>query len=80
MPFRKNLRLILLFEKQTSYKTSTKPISNLNDLYNICNTRTGLMADIVQHAMLLPVLVHHLRFHFSLEHLEEKINYRFQNR
>ena len=38
------------------------------------------MADIVQHAMLLPVLVSHLRFHFSLEHMEGKIGYTFNNR
>jgi len=42
--------------------------------------RTGLMADIVQHAMLLPVLVSHLRFHFSLIHLETRIDYKFSNR
>ena len=42
--------------------------------------KTGLMTDIVQHALLLPVLVSHLRFHFSLEYLETKINYKFNNR
>ena len=38
------------------------------------------MADIVQHALLLPVLVSHLRFHFSLDYLEDRINYKFNNR
>jgi ribonuclease-3 len=42
--------------------------------------RTGIMCDIVQHAMLLPVLTTHLRFHRSLEVLEQKINYKFKNR
>lgn len=41
---------------------------------------TGLMCDVVQHAMLIPVLVCHLRFHRSLHVLEEKIRYRFKNR
>ncbi|ENN78533.1 hypothetical protein YQE_04998, partial [Dendroctonus ponderosae] len=38
------------------------------------------MCDIVQHAMLMPVLVCHLRFHNSLTILEESLNYKFQNR
>jgi len=42
--------------------------------------RTGLMTDIVQHALLLPVLVNHLRLHHSLEYLEKRISYTFQNR
>lgn len=42
--------------------------------------RTGIMCDIVQHAMLIPVLVCHLRFHHSLNVLEESIEYKFQNR
>lgn len=42
--------------------------------------RTGIMCDVVQHAMLLPVLVCHLRFHQSLEVLEERILYKFQTR
>ncbi|XP_066984255.1 ribonuclease 3 [Macrobrachium rosenbergii] len=41
---------------------------------------TGIMCDVVQHAMLLPVLVCHLRFHQSLEVLEKHIGYKFQNR
>ncbi|XP_022191587.2 ribonuclease 3 [Nilaparvata lugens] len=42
--------------------------------------RTGIMCDIVQHAMLIPVLVSHLRFHRSLDVLEETIKYKFKNR
>ncbi|XP_043276130.1 ribonuclease 3 [Venturia canescens] len=42
--------------------------------------RTGIMCDIVQHAMLIPVLVCHLRFHKSLDNLEKTLNYKFQNR
>ena len=38
------------------------------------------MTDIVQHALLLPVFVNHLRFHCSLCHLEESMNYKFRNR
>ncbi|XP_050668799.1 ribonuclease 3 isoform X2 [Leptidea sinapis] len=41
---------------------------------------TGLMCDVVQHAMLIPVLVRHLRFHKSLERLEETIQYKFKQR
>ncbi|XP_061376897.1 ribonuclease 3 isoform X2 [Danaus plexippus] len=41
---------------------------------------TGLMCDIVQHAMLIPVLVRHLRFHKSLESLEKKIGYTFKQK
>lgn len=42
--------------------------------------RTGVMCDIVQHALLIPVLTTHLRFHQSLDLLEANINYKFQNR
>lgn len=35
--------------------------------------RTGVMCDVVQHAMLIPVLACHLRFHRSLDVLEENI-------
>lgn len=42
--------------------------------------RTGIMCDIVQHAMLIPVLSAHLRFHRSLGELEESVNYKFKNR
>lgn len=42
--------------------------------------RTGIMCDIVQHALLVPVLTSHLRFHRALGVLEDKINYKFKNR
>ncbi|CAD7014711.1 ribonuclease 3 [Ceratitis capitata] len=42
--------------------------------------RTGIMCDIVQHAMLIPVLTGHLRFHRSLDFLEKSIGYSFKNR
>ncbi|KAK4310674.1 hypothetical protein Pmani_017774 [Petrolisthes manimaculis] len=42
--------------------------------------RSGIMCDVVQHAMLLPVLVCHLRFHQSLKVLEQRIQYKFQAR
>lgn len=43
-------------------------------------SRTGIMCDIVQHAMLIPVLTTHLRFHQALDVLETNIGYKFQNR
>ncbi|KAL8611810.1 hypothetical protein ACOMHN_053531 [Nucella lapillus] len=42
--------------------------------------RTGLHADICQHALLLPVLVSHLRFHSCLATLEQHLQYSFQDR
>lgn len=42
--------------------------------------RTGIMCDIVQHAMLIPVLATHLRFHKALDVLEKNIEYKFKNR
>lgn len=42
--------------------------------------RTGIMCDVVQHAMLIPVLTTHLRFHQSLDILEKTIEYKFKNR
>lgn len=42
--------------------------------------RTGIMCDIVQHAMLIPVLTTHLRFHRALNALETIIGYKFKNR
>lgn len=41
--------------------------------------RTGIMCDIVQHALLIPVLTGHLRFHQSLGFLEKNIDYKFHN-
>ncbi|KAL9917685.1 ribonuclease 3 drosha [Glossina fuscipes fuscipes] len=42
--------------------------------------RTGIMCDIVQHALFAPVLTGHLRFHKSLDLLEKTIAYKFKNR
>lgn len=42
--------------------------------------RTGIMCDMVQHAMLIPVLTTHLRFHHALDVLEKNVGYHFQNR
>lgn len=38
---------------------------------------TGLLCDIVQHAMLMPVIVYQIRFQHSLESLEQLIGYTF---
>ena len=35
---------------------------------------------IFQHALLLPVLVHHLRYHMCLQTLDDKIGYAFKDR
>nr|XP_040577073.1 ribonuclease 3-like [Lepeophtheirus salmonis] len=42
--------------------------------------RTGFRCDIVQHALLLPVLVNHFRMHSSLDYFEKRIKYKFKNR
>lgn len=42
--------------------------------------RTGLQCDIVQHTLLIPVLVCHLRFQYSLQHLEMLVGYEFKDR
>ncbi|OTF84035.1 ribonuclease 3-like protein [Euroglyphus maynei] len=41
---------------------------------------TGLQCDIVQHSLIIPVLISHLRFHYSLQHLEKIIGYTFNDR
>ncbi|ESP05057.1 hypothetical protein LOTGIDRAFT_230088 [Lottia gigantea] len=41
---------------------------------------TGLKSDISQHAMLIPVLLGHLRFHKCLSELEKIIDYQFKDR
>lgn len=41
---------------------------------------TGLQCDIVQHSLIIPVVVCHLRFHYSLQHLEKIIGYNFKDR
>ncbi|KAL6266209.1 hypothetical protein P5V15_003070 [Pogonomyrmex californicus] len=50
------------------------------DVSSVGFYRTGIMCDIVQHAMLIPVLVCHLRFHKSLDNLERTLGYEFKNR
>ena len=42
--------------------------------------KTGMMCDIVQHALLIPVLLCHLRFHTCLSVLENNMNYTFTNK
>ena len=42
--------------------------------------KTGIKSDICQHAMLLPVLIGHLRFHKCLNSLEDRIKYEFKDR
>lgn len=43
--------------------------------------RTGLYTDVVQHALMLPVLFSHLRFHWSLKVLEDsRLKYTFKSR
>lgn len=42
--------------------------------------RTGIYCDMVQHALLIPVVICHLRFHQSLSYLEKILDYSFQDR
>ncbi|XP_077865341.1 ribonuclease 3-like [Saccoglossus kowalevskii] len=42
--------------------------------------RTGIRSDICQHAMMLPVLVHHLRYFACLHILEKRLGYTFTDR
>lgn len=41
---------------------------------------TGIQCDLVQHSLIIPVVVCHLRFHYSLQHLEKIIGYNFKDR
>nr|SZF06515.1 Ribonuclease 3 [Psoroptes ovis] len=41
---------------------------------------TGIQCDIVQYSLIIPVLISHLRFHYSLQHLEKNIDYIFNDR
>ncbi|KAH9500714.1 hypothetical protein Btru_076335 [Bulinus truncatus] len=41
---------------------------------------TGLRADLCQHALMVPVLMSHLRFHICLDMLENALGYRFIDR
>ncbi|XP_015787469.1 ribonuclease 3 [Tetranychus urticae] len=42
--------------------------------------KTGIFCDVIQHALLIPVVICHLRFHQSLAHLEEILGYPFKDR
>lgn len=41
---------------------------------------TGIQCDIVQHALIIPVLICHIRFHQSLQYLEGIIEHTFQDK
>ncbi|XP_026547208.1 ribonuclease 3-like, partial [Notechis scutatus] len=42
--------------------------------------KTGIRSDVCQHAMMLPVLTHHIRYHQCLMHLDRLIGYIFKDR
>ncbi|XP_060630677.2 ribonuclease 3 [Anolis sagrei] len=42
--------------------------------------KTGIRSDVCQHAMMLPVLTHHIRYHQCLMHLDKLIGYIFKDR
>ncbi|XP_076146357.1 ribonuclease 3 isoform X2 [Alosa pseudoharengus] len=42
--------------------------------------KTGIRSDVCQHAMMLPVLTHHIRYHQCLMHLDKLIGYVFEDR
>ena len=42
--------------------------------------KTGLYCDVIQFALVIPVVVTHLRFHQSLAFLEESMGYKFKDR
>ena len=42
--------------------------------------RTGLRSDVTQHALVIPVLTSHIRFHRCLKELEKIIDYSFKDR
>ncbi|KAM4688593.1 ribonuclease 3 isoform 2-T2 [Discoglossus pictus] len=42
--------------------------------------KTGIRSDVCQHAMMLPVLTHHIRYHKCLMHLNQLIGYVFRDR
>nr|WDW26281.1 drosha [Amrasca biguttula biguttula] len=70
----KEMRLQVLRTKNELKRNVTVTVSS-EHFY-----KSGIMCDMVQHAMLLPVLVSHLRFHRSLDVLEDKLRYTFTNR
>lgn len=41
---------------------------------------TGLLCDVVQHAMVIPVLIYQIRFQHSLEYLEKHIGHSFKDK
>ncbi|XP_068092839.1 ribonuclease 3 [Hyperolius riggenbachi] len=42
--------------------------------------KTGIRSDVCQHAMMLPVLTHHIRYHKCLMHLDNLTGYVFKDR
>ncbi|XP_053570591.1 ribonuclease 3 [Bombina bombina] len=42
--------------------------------------KTGIRSDVCQHAMMLPVLTHHIRYHKCLMHFDKIIGYVFKER
>ncbi|XP_038652450.1 ribonuclease 3 [Scyliorhinus canicula] len=42
--------------------------------------KTGVRSDVCQHAMMLPVLTHHIRYHQCLMHLDKLLGYTFKER
>ncbi|XP_059386616.1 ribonuclease 3 [Carassius carassius] len=42
--------------------------------------KSGIRSDVCQHAMMLPVLTHHIRYHQCLMHLDKLIGYTFKER
>uniref|UniRef100_A0A673KS49 Ribonuclease 3 n=1 Tax=Sinocyclocheilus rhinocerous TaxID=307959 RepID=A0A673KS49_9TELE len=42
--------------------------------------KSGIRSDVCQHAMMLPVLTHHIRYHQCLMHLDKLIGYMFKER
>ncbi|CAF98721.1 unnamed protein product [Tetraodon nigroviridis] len=42
--------------------------------------KSGIRSDVCQHAMMLPVLTHHIRYHQCLMHLDQLIGYVFTER
>ncbi|KAM4704816.1 ribonuclease 3 [Rhinophrynus dorsalis] len=42
--------------------------------------KTGIRSDVCQHAMMLPVLTHHIRYHKCLMYLDSLIGYVFKDR
>ncbi|XP_005107264.1 ribonuclease 3 [Aplysia californica] len=60
--------------KKTMKREVTVELSSQNFLL------TGLRADVCQHALMMPVLMSHLRFHLCLDVLENTLDYKFIDR